>query len=108
MADPEAGNSSPRHRKRRKRRGTVEIIDELLLSPHWIRVNGKVQRVSTLEAIMLQLLEKAYAGDNRAWQVLLKYEEFARRRAKKELALQFVDSDYTRAFASSGPEDGDG
>jgi hypothetical protein len=97
--------NSPRGRRRRRqrraqRRGTVAIIDELLLRPHAITLNGEVQRVSTIEAIVLQLLERAISGNGRAWQVLVKYQEFARRRSRKELAVQFVDSDYTRAFAS--------
>jgi hypothetical protein len=112
MAKPKAVNSARGHRRRRKRRaqrrGTVAIIDELLLRPHSISLNGEVQRVSTVEAIVLQLLEKAFAGNGRAWQVLVKYQEFARRRTKKELAVEFVDSDYTRAFANSESGVGDG
>jgi hypothetical protein len=92
----------------KNREGTVAIIDRLLLRPFAITLNGQPQQVTTVEAIILQLLEKGISGNNRAWQVLLKYQEFARRRTKRDLQLKFVDNDYTRAFATSVPEKGDG
>lgn len=89
-------------------RGTVAIVDDLLLRPHPIALNGETQRVRTIEAIVLQLLEKAINGNARAWQTLVRYQEFADRRMRKGLAVQFVDSEYTRGFSKPETESGDG
>jgi len=102
------GKRRPPRRSVARREGTVAIVDRLLLRPFAITMNGQPQQVATVEAIILQLLEKGIAGSNRAWQVLLKYQEFARRRTKKELELKFVDNEYTRALASAIPEKSDG
>jgi hypothetical protein len=95
--------SRRRRVRRRHQQGTVSIIDSLLLRPSSITLNGQAQKVPTIEAILLQLLEKAVSGNGRAWQVLVRYQDFARRRMKKELQLTFLDSEYTRALANSKP-----
>jgi hypothetical protein len=106
-----AVSSQGHHRRRRRpkrREGTAAIIDGLLLRPVAITFNGEAMQVPAIEAILLQLLEKGRAGNNRAWRVLLQFQEFARRRSKKELELRFVDNDYTRALATSKPENENG
>jgi hypothetical protein len=79
---------------------TVAIIDRLLLAPVKIVLNGEPRKVSALEAIVFQLLQKAMSGKGRAYRALLKYQEFASLNLEKRLELTFVDSEYTRAFAS--------
>jgi hypothetical protein len=110
MKVPSATGTGKRRQRRRsakRREGTVAIVDRFLLRPFAITMNGRPQQVATVEAIILQLLEKGISGNNRAWQVLLKYQEFARRRTRKELELKFVDNEYTRALATSTPEQRD-
>lgn len=98
----EGGNarrdSRPRGRKA-KRESTLAIIDRLLLAPIRTSLNGKETRITVLEAIIYQLLQKEIAGDTRASRALLKYEELAKRGANQRLEIEFVDSDYTRSLA---------
>jgi hypothetical protein len=96
------GQSGNRRRKYPARsKGTVEMIDRLLLKPVEVTVNGETKTVPTLEAILLQLWLKEVAGDRRALSVRLKYQEFARHTSKPKLEITFVDSDYTRALAAA-------
>ena len=97
------------HRRRRVRReSTLEIIDGLLTRQVTISVRGQVKRVPAAEAIMLQLMQKAMAGNTRATRVSLKYKEFAERGSEKATELQFVESDYTRAVANFSLSSDDG
>jgi hypothetical protein len=93
-------NHNRRRRKANRLESTVAVIDSLLLAPVQITFNGQATNVSALEAIMCQLLQKALSGSGRAFQVLLKYQEFASRHGEKKLELTFVDSEYTRTFAN--------
>jgi hypothetical protein len=94
-------SGNPQHSKPKLAESLLAIIDRLLLAPMPITLSGEPKTVSALEAIMLQLMQKAMAGSARAYGVLLKYEEFAHCNLEKRLELSFVDSDYTRAV--SGP-----
>jgi hypothetical protein len=73
-----------------------------------ISLSGQATRVSALEAIVLQLMQKAMAGNARAWQAILKYQEFAHQRPGKSPELKFEENDYTRAFAKSFGENDNG
>jgi hypothetical protein len=92
-------SGNPNHRYPRRSISVVEMIDGLLSGPIDIVENGVTRRVSTLEAIILQLWRKEVSGDRRALSVRLKYQEFARQNAKQRVEITFVDSDYTRALA---------
>jgi hypothetical protein len=97
-------------RKTRRASTTTEMIDRLLLSPIDITVKGKARRVTTLEAILLQLWRKELAGNHRALAVRLKYEELTRQNAGTTTEITFVDSPYTKAcgdISSSEAEDDD-
>jgi nucleotidyltransferase/DNA polymerase involved in DNA repair len=96
----QSGNPSRRYPARSI--SAVEMIDEELLRPIDIVENGVTRRVSTLEAIVLQLWRKEVSGDRRALSVRLKYQEFARQNTKQRVEITFVDSDYTRALAAGG------
>jgi hypothetical protein len=96
----------PRRRKTSRPENTVEMIDRLLQSTVTIVINGEPQKVSALEAIVATLLQKAIAGNGRAFTILSKYHEFASKHAEKKIDLLFVDSDYTRAIANSESDDG--
>jgi hypothetical protein len=76
------------------------MIDRLLLAPMQITVNGEASKVSTLEAIVFQILQKAMSGSARAFRILLQYQEFANENLEKKLVVTFLDSDYTQAFAA--------
>lgn len=101
-----APGSHSRRRASRKRKkaeeSTLAVVDRLLMQPHSITLNGEVRQVPTIEAIILQLLQKAIAGSGRAWRALLKYQDFADRRIERKLKVQYVDSEYTRAFKKAG------
>lgn len=100
-------SGNPRRRKRKRPESTVSIIDSLLLTPVQITVNGETKKASALEAIIFQLLQKVMAGNGRATRALLKYQEFASLNLEKKLELTFVDTDYTRAFATQISGGGD-
>jgi hypothetical protein len=99
---------APRRRRPKRLEGTSAILDRQLASTVSIMVNGEKIQVSADQAIILQLLQKAMAGNARAWRALLKYQELAQRRAKKSFEFTFVDSDYTTTFANTLGRDGDG
>jgi hypothetical protein len=86
-------------RSHRRSPGTVEIIDKLWLEPVDITENGIRSRVSTLEAIILRLLQKTNSGDRRALTALLSYEALVAHHAERTIEITFIDSDYTRALA---------
>ena len=97
-----------RKRKTKRPETTVALIDRLLISKVAITFNGEPRTVTTLEAIVLAMLQKAIAGDIRALRTLAKYQEFAASNGDKKLHLAFVDNDYTRSFASLGSGDDHG
>jgi hypothetical protein len=99
-----------RRRKVRRAATTVEIIDQLLLSPVDITESGKPRRVTKLEAILLQLWRKELAGDRRALAARLKYEELIPQNTETRTEITFVDSPYTQAcghIPSSEADDDD-
>jgi hypothetical protein len=90
------GQSGNRGRQKARRPATTaEIIDKLLLAPVDITENGKPRRVTTLEAILLQMWRKEMLGNRRAWLARLKYQELARQHAEIAIEIAFVDSPYT-------------
>ena len=103
MPGRKSGAKGRRRGQLRRKEGIVAMIDRLLMKPVNISLSGRSTQVATIEAIMLQLLEKGRDGNNRAWQVLLRLQQFARQRSKKGFEVRFADNDYTRAFSNSGP-----
>ncbi|MCK1474146.1 hypothetical protein IVB27_04795 [Bradyrhizobium sp. 197] len=79
----------------------LEVIERLLHKPVDTVKDGQPTKMSALEAIVFQLLQKSLAGDKRADRALQKFTDFADRNSVSELQLVFVDNDYTRAFAAS-------
>jgi hypothetical protein len=90
------------------RGGTFEILERLLLRKVSIRIRGELQRVPEMAAVVLQLEQKALAGEGKAWRALLKYLGYAKTRAGKAIRVRFEESDYTKAIAKSvsGVKDG--
>jgi hypothetical protein len=94
----------PRKRQSRRRsrpESTIAIIDRLLASRVSIKIRGETTMVPAAEAIVLQMLQKAIAGNARARRALQRYEEFASRGKAPGLEFVFKDTDYTAAFANS-------
>jgi Family of unknown function (DUF5681) len=92
------GQTGNRGRRKARRAATnAETIDELLLAPVAITKKGCPRRVTTLEAILLQLSKKALLGDHRAIAVWLKYQKLARQNTKSAIEIAFVNSDLTEA-----------
>jgi hypothetical protein len=88
------------------RESAVATVDRLLLATVAITLNGEPTRVTTLEAIMYQLLHKAMSGNATALRVLLKYKQFASQNMEKHVDLSFVESAYTEAVAKMAGESG--
>jgi hypothetical protein len=84
---------NPKRKYNSAPRSTIELIDSLLSERISIVENGVSKRVSVLEAIVLQLWNKAMSGDKYAFSVFLKYKEFAAAQKKKG-GFRFV---FTRA-----------
>jgi hypothetical protein len=96
-------SGNPKRRYPARSHSTVEMIDRFFVTPVGITVNGEEKKVSTLEAIILQLWLREIAGDRRALDVRLKYETFARVNSAIKVEMIFVDSDYTQALATGLP-----
>jgi hypothetical protein len=92
-------SGNPRHKKRKVREGTIAILDHLLMRIVPITINGELKRMSALEVIVTQLVQKELAGSTRASRVLLKYTQLANSTSEKKVELRFVEDDYTRAFS---------
>jgi hypothetical protein len=71
-------------------------------------LNGETTQLTTIEVIILQLLQKEMAGSNRARNALLKYEEFASRTTDRGLEIRFADSDYMQEITTEAPRGADG
>jgi hypothetical protein len=97
------GQSSPRPT------GLLEMIDKLLLTSIRITIDGVSKRVTTLEAILVQLWSKGIAGDRRAMAVYIRCRDLAPQVVDSPVQITFADTDYTRDFSahdvgSSGDE----
>lgn len=103
-----ARRAKGRRRRPARRESTLEIMERLLTRRVSISVSGQARRLSASEAIVLQLMQKAMSGNPRAWQALLKYQEFAHSRSDRSTEVQFVESDYTRAVAKGSARSSDG
>jgi Family of unknown function (DUF5681) len=102
------GRSGNRGRRKVHRAATTaEIIDKLLLAPVDITENGNGRRVTTLEAILLQLWRKELDGNRRALAARLKYEELDQRIAKSTTEIAFADSHYTETCGAPPSETND-
>lgn len=107
-ADPPPARK-PRRRRRPTRlpsEGTIAILTRLLSSRHSVVLNGEAQEVTVIEAITLQLMQKAVGGEKRALRGLLRYQQFASRRLPKAVRIKFVDGAYTRKATGRAKEPG--
>jgi hypothetical protein len=93
--NPDAPAAGRKPRRARRRDSTIEIIEQLLLCPRSISLNGEPTQLPTINVIILQLMQKEMAGSLRAGNALLKYEEFATRRTERKLEIYFAGNDYT-------------
>jgi hypothetical protein len=93
-------SGNPRRQRAKPAESTVAMIDKLLATPVHMTINGEAKKVSALEAIVFQLLQKEMSGNQQAARTLLKYREFASRNTKKRLEITFVDTAYTSALSS--------
>jgi hypothetical protein len=100
-------SGNPRSKKPKQPESTVAIIDRLLLESVQTTLNGEPKKIPALEAILLQLVQKAKSGSERAYRTLLKYQEFASQNLEKKFKLIFVETDYTRGFANKKPSGDD-
>lgn len=101
------GQSGNLKGRRKKSELAITIIDRLLHSSMRITLNGEAIRVTALEAIVLQLFQKALAGDAGAKRALLKYQKFSSQNLERKRELIFVDSDYTQSLGRiSGSQNG--
>jgi Family of unknown function (DUF5681) len=77
----------------------AEIIDRLLARPVQVTINGTPSRISTLEAIGQNLIQKWLSGHGKALSVLLDYKKyFQGGQPSKQAKVIFLDPfDATRA-----------
>jgi hypothetical protein len=68
---------NPGRVRKRTPKPVLAMIDEFFASKITVVENGISQRRSAFEVILLQLVNKAIAGNTRALTVLTKYYEFA-------------------------------
>ena len=93
-------SGNPGGRRRAGSESAVETIDRLLMRRIRVVENGRARRMTILQAIVMQLCAKENAGNPRALNVRLKYEELARGSRPPETQIEFVDDDYTRALGA--------
>ena len=103
MTTEPKGRGPSRRRKGRKS-GLRATLHARLFERIPVTINGGPRYATVLEAVMLQLLQKAATGDGRARRLLLRYQEFAARAAKPRREIVFVDSD--NIPASPAPQEG--
>ena len=102
-------DSKQRARRTTKRKpqarppSTFAIMERLLSSPVPITISGAAARVPALEAIILQVMQKAMAGNARAFRMLADYQELASKRGSGPASLHFVENEYTREVARDPP-----
>jgi hypothetical protein len=101
------GQSGNRGQRKKQRRPTTPEIDKLLLAPIDITENGKPRRVTTLEAILLQLWRKELAGNRRAFVTRLKYQELAQKHTEATTEITHGDSPYTDVSPPPSETNGD-
>jgi len=91
-----------RSRKSSKRapHSLIALIESLLSETVEIVDGGQRRRIDKFEAIIRKLMVKETAGDDRAATLLLSYQRYASRGARRRTQLVFVDSPYTKAFAN--------
>jgi hypothetical protein len=83
----------------------VTLIDRLLMAPVKTVKNEVPTRMSAINAIVHQLLQKSLSGNKKAERALREFEAFATRNMTKQTEIVFVDNEYTAAFAAARPED---
>jgi hypothetical protein len=94
-----AAQRTTKRQSRVRQQSTLEIMERLLSSIVGITVSGVATWVSVLEAIILQVMQKAMAGNGRGFRMLADYQELASKRASGPAPLRFVENDYTRIVA---------
>jgi hypothetical protein len=99
----QSGNS--RKVKPKQEEDMVSFIDRLLVASVNIVKNGVPTRMSAMNAIIHQLLQRSLSGNKKAERALREFEAFASRNMTKQLEIVFVDNEYTTAFAAAQPED---
>jgi Family of unknown function (DUF5681) len=98
-------SGNPRKARPKQDENMVSLIDRLLVASVNIVKNGVPTRMSAMNAIIHQLLQKSLSGNRKAERALREFEAFASRNMTKQLEIVFVDNEYTTAFAAARPED---
>ncbi len=97
------GRRAAERRSRARQQSTLEIMERLLSSPVAITISGAATRVTALEAIILQVMQKAMSGNAQAYRMLADYQELASKRSGGPAPLRFIENEYTRAVAEDPP-----
>ena len=99
-----AKGRGPSRRRKGRKPGLKATLHARLFERIPVTINGGPRYATVLEAVILQLLQKAATGDARARRLLLRYQEFAARAAKPRRDIVFVDSDGIPALPA--PQEG--
>jgi hypothetical protein len=91
---------NPGRKRKYKRKGVVEIIDQLFAKRMKVVDNGSTRSMSGLALIVTQLVKKELANERGAMSVRLKYEAFAlRQNGSRDILLI---SDPTQSLPQDG------
>lgn len=92
---------NPKRQYKRRKRSIIETIDALFENQVEIVENGQTRRISSFEAIVLQLWSKVMSGDRKAANVFMMYLKFANSGGcdKEEFIFEFPQNDYTRKLS---------
>lgn len=101
----QSGNPAKKMERPKPSEGMTAMIDRLLGERVQITKNGRPVTMTTLEAVVHQLLQKSLAGNKRANRALHEYLDFARgQQSGGQIEIVFIDNDYTRALSASRPD----
>ena len=99
---PKGKSANPGGRSSPRPTGLLEMIDKLLLTSIRITIDGVSKRVTTLEAILVQLWSKGIAGDRRAMAVYIRCRDLTPQVVDSRVQITFAESDYSRDFSAHG------
>jgi hypothetical protein len=98
---------NPQRTPRKAVETAADMMDRLLVTTVQLTIKDETRKVTTLEAIVLALSQKAFAGNMNAKRALLKYCEFAKTHSERKFQLTFVESEYTRAVSRQSDSNND-
>ncbi len=101
------GRVRPRSTRRNSQSSTLASLEALLRRQMLITISGEARKVTAGDAIVMQLVQKAFAGDADAEKTLLQFLHFAGKRSNRPAALLFPENEYTCTSRKSAQGESD-